>query len=195
LISCSERLAITNGRADKAHCAVQWTTKIKSTELEQKNCGCSAYCEDFSKDCKCFDLFWPFEDYRIRMGGILSLTSLACCFTSTACTAGCALCPNCKVSLCYYQWCGAASCWCGSDIKSIELLEFVTSMDIFPCWTSGLEPYTHRVTASTQPKWCGSSSESLVIMLPQFYVRPSTVLFVTYRTRQCFGSGTVSAFD
>ena len=31
------------------------------------------------------------------MGGILSLTSLACCFTSTACTAGCALCPNCKV--------------------------------------------------------------------------------------------------
>jgi len=32
------------------------------------------------------------------MGGILSLTSLACCFTSTACTAGCALCPNCKNS-------------------------------------------------------------------------------------------------
>ena len=28
------------------------------------------------------------------MGGILSLTSLACCFTSTACTAGCALCPR-----------------------------------------------------------------------------------------------------
>ena len=33
-----------------------------------------------------------------RMGGILSLTSLACCFTSTACTAGCALCPSCKNS-------------------------------------------------------------------------------------------------
>ena len=32
------------------------------------------------------------------MGGILSLTSLACCFTSTACTAGCALCPSCKNS-------------------------------------------------------------------------------------------------
>jgi len=32
------------------------------------------------------------------MGGILSLTSLACCFTSTACTAGCAMCPNCKNS-------------------------------------------------------------------------------------------------
>ena len=32
------------------------------------------------------------------MGGILSLTSLACCFTSTACTAGCALCPSCKSS-------------------------------------------------------------------------------------------------
>lgn len=30
------------------------------------------------------------------MGGVLSLTSLACCFTSTACTAGCALCPSCK---------------------------------------------------------------------------------------------------
>ena len=32
------------------------------------------------------------------MGGIISLTSLACCFTSTACTAGCALCPSCKNS-------------------------------------------------------------------------------------------------
>lgn len=32
------------------------------------------------------------------MGGILSLTSLACCFTSTACTAGCALCPSCRNS-------------------------------------------------------------------------------------------------
>jgi len=29
---------------------------------------------------------------------VLSLTSLACCFTSTACTAGCALCPSCKNS-------------------------------------------------------------------------------------------------
>merc|ERR1712038_222424 len=35
---------------------------------------------------------------RLTMGGILSLTSLACCFTSTACTAGCALCPSCKNS-------------------------------------------------------------------------------------------------
>ena len=32
------------------------------------------------------------------MGGILSQTSLACCATSTACTAGCALCPNCNNS-------------------------------------------------------------------------------------------------
>ena len=28
------------------------------------------------------------------MGGILSLGSLACCFTSAACSAGCAMCPN-----------------------------------------------------------------------------------------------------
>jgi len=32
------------------------------------------------------------------MGGILSLTSLACCVSSSACGAGCALCPSCKNS-------------------------------------------------------------------------------------------------
>ena len=37
---------------------------------------------------------WCSRRSRRKMGGILSLTSLACCFTSTACTAGCALCPR-----------------------------------------------------------------------------------------------------
>ena len=43
--------------------------------------------------------------FILSMGGVLSLTSLACCFTSTACTAGCALCPNCKVSVPAFKRC------------------------------------------------------------------------------------------